>query len=215
VCDRVALVYASGRDFDSIRSSVATTDLPKADAIIGCVGTEVRCFRTGRDLVDWPAVLPTARPPQWDAAIVREALAAVPRLAQQPDEFQFDRKVSFFLADATADELQAIDAVLQHYELACDVVYSSSLHVDVLPRGINKGTAARQLADAWQIETDSVVVCGDTGNDLAMFQQGFRVVVVANALDELKRLAGERVYLAKRPHADGVLEGLLHWLDSV
>jgi sucrose-6F-phosphate phosphohydrolase len=212
VASRVALVYATGRDFDSVQSSVAATDLPEPDAIIGCVGTEVRCFRTGRALVDWPADLPTARPPHWDAAVVRGALSAVPRMAPQPDEFQTQFKVSFFLPEATADELQSIDALLRHYHLACEIVYSSGLHLDILPHGINKGTAVKNLAMLWRIPADSVVVCGDTANDLAMFQQGFRGVVVANALDELKRLSGDRVYLAQQPHAAGVLEGLLHWL---
>ncbi len=212
VASRVALVYASGRDYDSIRSSVSTTDLPEPDAIIGCVGTQVRCFRTGRDLVDWPELLPTVRPPHWNAAVVRGALSTVGRLAPQQGEFQTPMKVSFFLPEATADELQSIDALLRHHDLACETVYSSCLHLDVLPQGINKGTAAGKLAKQWQIPADSVIVCGDTGNDLAMFQQGFRGVVVANALDELKRLSGDRVYLAQRPHAAGVLEGLRHWL---
>ncbi|MCI0361486.1 MAG: HAD family hydrolase, partial [Planctomycetaceae bacterium] len=186
---RVALVYASGRFDASVRASVAATDLPEPDAIIGGVGTEIRCFRTGRELVDWPAVLPTLAPPHWDAAAVRRSLAEFPRLTLQPDEFQAGRKVSYFLMDATADELTAIDALLRHFHLACEIVYSSREHLDVLPRGINKGTAARQLADAWRIGADSVIVCGDTANDLALFQQGFRGVVVANAHDELKQLA--------------------------
>jgi sucrose-6F-phosphate phosphohydrolase len=209
---RVALAYASGRDERSVRRSVASTHLPEPDAVIGCLGTEVRCFRTGRDVVDWRALLPTLQPPHWDPPAVRAALAGLARLELQPDEFQTSRKVSYFLDQATADELQQVAALLEHHGLACEIVYSSRLHLDVLPRGVNKGTAVRQLAAAWQIDHESVIVCGDTNNDLAMFQQGFRGVVVANALDELKRLAGERVYVAHRSHAAGVLEGLMHWL---
>ena len=213
VASRVALVYASGRLWESVRASVATTGLPPPDAVIGGVGTEVRCFRTGRDLVDWPAVLATAGPPHWDAAAVRSALAGLTQLELQPEVFQSARKVSYFLLDATADDLQGIDALLRHHGLACELVYSSAEHLDVLPQGINKGTAVRRLAAEWGIGAESIIVCGDTANDLAMFQQGFRGVVVANARDELKRLAGqERVYLAESSHAAGVLEGVLHWL---
>jgi sucrose-6F-phosphate phosphohydrolase len=227
VADRVGLVYASGRLWESVRTSVVTTSLPPPDAVIGGVGTEVRCYRTGRDLVDWPALLTTARPPHWDAAAVRDALAGQAaltgqaglagraRLELQPEEFQTSRKVSYFLLDATADELEAINALLRHHGLACELVYSSAEHLDVLPLGINKGTAVRRLAAEWRIDVESIIVCGDTGNDLAMFQQGFRGVVVANARDELKRLAGqERVYLAESSHAAGVLEGVLHWLGA-
>jgi mannosylfructose-6-phosphate phosphatase len=215
VADRVALVYASGRLWESVRASVVTTSLPPPDAVIGGVGTEVRCYRTGRDLVDWTAVLTTAGPPHWDAAAVRGALAGQARLELQPEVFQSARKVSYFLLDATADDLQGIDALLRHHGLACELVYSSAEHLDVLPLGINKGTAVRRLAAEWGIDAESIVVCGDTGNDLAMFQQGFRGVVVANARDELKRLVGqERVYLAESTHAAGVLEGVLHWLGT-
>lgn len=210
----VALVYASGRLVESVRASVAITDLPEPSAVIGGVGTEVRCFQTGRELVDWPAVLPTVQPPHWDADAVRRALEEFPRLVLQPSEFQTDRKVSYFLIDGTADELATIDALLRHYDLACEIIYSSREHLDILPRGINKGTAAQRLAAEWQIDADSVIVCGDTANDLALFQQGFRGVVVANAHDDLKQLAGQRVYLARRSHAAGVLEGLLHWLSD-
>ena len=139
VASRIALaVYASGRDFDSVRSSVAATDLPEPDAIIGCVGTQVRCFRTGCALVDWPAVLPTARPPHWDAAVVRGAPAAVPRLAPQPDVFQSEFKVSFFLPEATADELQSIDALFRNHDLACEIVYSSACTSTFCLRGSTK-----------------------------------------------------------------------------
>jgi hydroxymethylpyrimidine pyrophosphatase-like HAD family hydrolase len=64
----------------------------------------------------------------------------------------------------------------------------------------------------WQVDPEAVIVCGDTRNDAAMFQQGFRGVIVSNAHDDLKRLARDkRVYLARQPHAAGVLEGLLYW----
>jgi sucrose-6F-phosphate phosphohydrolase len=214
VRDRVVLVYASGRFYTSIRASVADTGLPQPEAVIGGVGSEIRCFHTGGNLLDWPTTMLTAQPPHWDPVAVRAALAPLAHLELQPDEFQSDFKVSYFLNDATADDLQTIDATLRHYDLACELVYSSREHLDVLPRGVNKGTAARQLAHHWQLDEASVIVCGDTANDLAMFQQGFRGVVVANAHEELKQLAGEKVYLARRSYAAGVLEGLLHWMGA-
>jgi sucrose-6F-phosphate phosphohydrolase len=156
--------------------------------------------------------LPTAKQPLWDSVAVRDALSVNTRLELQPDEFQSERKVSYFLLDATTDDLAAIDALLCHHGLACELVYSSQRYLDLLPRGVNKGTAVRQLACLWQADADSVVVCGDTGNDAAMFQQGYRGVIVSNAHDELKRLASDkRVYLARQPHAAGVLEGVLYW----
>ena len=55
---------------------------------------------------------------------------------------------------------------------------------------------------------ERVVVSGDTGNDLAMFQIGCRGIVVGNAHAELRQLDSEHIYQAEAGHAFGVLEGL-------
>ena len=86
-------------------------------------------------------------------------------------------------------------------------------YLDVLPKGVNKGSAAAFLASHWSLPRERVLVSGDTGNDLAMFAQGFRGIVVANAHAVLKRLDAPTVYHARRGHAAGVLEGLRHWLE--
>jgi hypothetical protein len=44
-----------------------------------------------------------------------------------------------------------------------------------------------------------------------MFAHGFRGVIVANALPELKAIRGERAFLSERSHAAGVLDGLEYW----
>ena len=96
-----------------------------------------------------------------------------------------------------------------------DLVYSSNRDLDVLPRGVNKGSATAYLASQWSFAGMRVIVSGDSGNDLAMFENGFLGIVVSNAHRELKRLDSSRVYQANRPHAAGVREGLCHWLGWV
>jgi hydroxymethylpyrimidine pyrophosphatase-like HAD family hydrolase len=82
----------------------------------------------------------------------------------------------------------------------------------VLPRGANKGSAARFLAYALRVAQQRVIVCGDSGNDAAMFGLGWRGVIVSNALPELKALGGESIYHASGSFAAGVLEGVRHWM---
>ncbi|MCH2486819.1 MAG: HAD family hydrolase, partial [Erythrobacter sp.] len=57
---------------------------------------------------------------------------------------------------------------------------------------------------------DQVIVAGDSGNDSDMIQACPRSVVVANCEEEL-RVLGRRhgSFMATRPHAAGVLEGLI------
>jgi hydroxymethylpyrimidine pyrophosphatase-like HAD family hydrolase len=69
-------------------------------------------------------------------------------------------------------------------------------------------------AESLNVSPDHVLVSGDSGNDLALYEHGFRGIVVANAHPELKDLDGPNVFHATRPMAAGVVEGLEHWLNG-
>ena len=133
----------------------------------------------------------------------------------QPDEFQAEFKLSYYANDL--DEkflkglLQRLAAIGQEIEL----VYSSARDLDVLPAGVNKGSAASQLVRSWGYEPWQVLVSGDTGNDKAMFAQGFRGIVVANAHEELKRILAPTIYHAKGSFAAGVQEGADFWFAAM
>jgi sucrose-6F-phosphate phosphohydrolase len=150
----------------------------------------------------------------WDAGRVRQALAGYPDLARQPDEFQSEHKISYFADDASPERIEEFARRLSKAEIKADLVYSSRRDLDVLPAGVNKGAAAAFLAQRWEIPPERVLVCGNSANDAALFIEPFRGVVVANAHEELRALAGERVYLATQPFALGVLEGLQYWLGK-
>ena len=99
-------------------------------------------------------------------------------------------------------------------KLDVHVVYSSDLHLDVLPNGVNKGLAARFLAERLGIPDSNVVVCGDSGNDRALFEEGFPGIVVGNAQNDLRKLDSRSTYFAQRHFADGVLEGIRYFMKA-
>lgn len=206
--ERISLAYASGRFLRSVHRSIRSTGLPEPDFVIGGVGTDIFDYRARRRAVDWPAV----RAGSWSSGRVREAMAGVPGLREQPAQFQSAWKISYYLDDATDAQLAQIRQRLQQAGLDTDVIYSSRRDLDVLPGGINKGAAALHVARMLGIEPQRVLACGDSGNDLSMYCCGFRGIVVGNAMAELKEGAGEPVYIARGAHAGGVLEGLRHWL---
>lgn len=206
-CSSWILVYASGRSFDSVIESVRESDLPNPAAIIGSVGTEIRWYPSGQAPAAWRDGFDSA----WSADRVVRALGGHSELERQPAEFQSEYKVSYFLHDACPDFLARIQSQLVDSGIAADVIYSSGRDLDVVPKGANKGSAAEFVAGACGVSADRVIVCGDTGNDESMFRRGFRGVMPANALDELKALAGERNYLASALFADGVIEGINYW----
>ena len=201
-----ALVYSSGRFFSSIFESMATTALPAPQAIIGGVGTEILLLDENRPLTAW-----TERFGNWDGAAIRAIALAHPELEQQPDEFQSRFKLSFFglkLSNDFLDSLRQHFCSLGHF---VNLVYSSQRDLDILPAGVDKGSAAAFLADYWEIPTDRVFVSGDSANDASMFEQGFRGIVVGNGHQELRAIRHASVYQSQASFALGVIEGLNYW----
>jgi len=200
---RMRLVYASGRLVGDVKALILERNLCVPEAIIGGVGTQIECSDGAP--TDW------CRPAShaWGAAPVRALLADV---ELQPERFQTEYKVSFHLPDALPDGLALLAERLSRAGIEADLIYSSRRDLDVVPRGINKGTAARYLADRLRIPVHRVIVCGDSGNDLSLFQSRFRGVVVANCLPELRQLDGTNIFRATKTHAAGVLQGVDYWL---
>lgn len=199
---RMRLVYASGRLVEDVKALIVERNLCSPDAIIGGVGTQIEY--SGGVAVDW------CRPStNWNAASIRAILA---ELTIQPERFQTDYKVSFYLLGASSRRLAFLSERLAVAGIDADLIYSSNRDLDVVPRGISKGSAARFLVNRWGIDARRVIVCGDTANDLSLFQSPFCGVVVANCLPELQRLDGPNIFFATKNHAAGVLQGIEYWL---
>jgi hydroxymethylpyrimidine pyrophosphatase-like HAD family hydrolase len=90
------------------------------------------------------------------------------------------------------------------------VIYSAGKFLDVLPKGVNKGSTLLKLVQHLKVNTEDVLVAGDTLNDLAMYHCGFKGVVVGNAEPQLldATLDIPNVYQAHRAGAGGILEAL-------
>jgi len=207
----LTLVYATGRTYDSVVDEIRTTALPEPAAIIGFVGTDIHEYPSGRLIEAWHRKINR----KWDAGKVRSILSSHGELELQPSQFQSDFKVSYYLPDASGDDIRNLREEVAENSIEAEVIYSSNRDLDFLPLRANKGKASAFLASEWGIARDRVVVCGDTGNDMALFEQGFRGVVVGNAQPDLKSLAGPNVYHAEGLYARGVLEGVDHWWGNL
>lgn len=208
VRDRVKLVYNSGRFVASVFESVESTGLPGPDAIIGGVGTEIGFAEDSFKRRPW-----APHEGDWDAELVRGALDEIVELELQPAHLLSPLKVSYYAYDADEGLLQRIRQHLASAGLNVQLIYSSKRDLDILPASAGKGQATARLAEHWDYAPEQVIVSGDSGNDLAMLQQGFRGIVVANAHEELLALSGANFYHAQASFAGGVLEGLQHWLQ--
>ena len=208
--DSVALAYASGRFYASVVESMRETALPEPDAIVGGVGTEIHDYPSGQEIPGWHDEIGQS----WDAERVRQVLGSHPELELQPEKWQSDYKVSYFLEDADPAQLDALKRELTEHDIESKVIYSSNRDLDFLPARANKGSAAAYLAKHWGISPEKVIASGDSGNDHTLMEQGFRGVVVANAQPELKKVTGPHIYHAQNGYAAGVLEGIEYWWNT-
>ena len=84
-----------------------------------------------------------------------------------------------------------------------DVTCSSSVLVEISPKGDNKGVALRYIADYLGIDLSSTVAIGDNLNDLSMIKTASVGVAVGNAVDGLK---SEADYVSVSNNEDAVAE---------
>lgn len=207
------IVYATGRSPTLYRQLQAEKQLLEPDAFIAAVGTEI--YLNGSDTPDsaWSERLSQG----WERDLVVATTAHFADLVPQPDSEQRPFKVSFFLTEAIAVEvLPLLESLLQERGLDTKLIYSTGQDLDILPLKSDKGLAMQFLRQQWGIEPQQTVVCGDSGNDIALFSVGEeRGIIVGNASSELLQWhnansAGYR-HLAKASYAGGILEGLKHF----
>ncbi len=209
---RPLLVYNSGRLIDDLLAFVEEEELPRADVAIGGVGTML----AANGLPDIGHAYAEALAAYgYDALKIERLVADHPGIRRQPDRYQHRFKSSWYLHDAGEQELDDIRRRLSKAGLAVQIVYSSSRDLDILPANADKGAALGWLCRRLGVAPDEVVVAGDTDNDRSMFlMEGVRGIIPANGLAELKSLASDRnaaIFNARKPTADGVIEGLMHW----
>jgi sucrose-phosphate synthase len=103
-------------------------------------------------------------------------------------------------------------SLLRQQELSANVFLSFGHLLDVVPVRASKGAAIRYVAEQWGMPLDRILVAGGAGADEDMMRGNTLAVVVANRHQELSQLADvDRIYLAERPHADGILEAIEHY----
>lgn len=232
------LIYVTGRSVEATAELAARVDLPAPDVLIADVGTsvlygfgpariegieaELERFWPGADAVrarlralGEDLTLQDVRAPRrvsyWVEPVRRmrggaggaEADAFAARPPDDPSMGTEAADVADAVARRAASALEGMDV---------DVLLSANVFLDVLPRGVDKGSTLRRVLGWLGASEDDCVVAGDSLNDLGLFETGMRGIVVGNCEPALReRVAGmERVYQAEGEGVAGLLEGLRH-----
>ena len=207
------IVYATGRSLCLYRLLAEAKSLLPPDALITAVGTEMY-FDQNQSQYDpeWAEILSQG----WN----REAIVAIAnefkQLQPQPNSEQNPFKISYYLAEAVASEtLSKLKSALREQGYEIKLIYSAGQDLDLLPKNGDKGLAVQFLRRRWNISPEKTIVCGDSGNDISMFQGQEKSLIVSNAKPELLQWyevnSNRNNYLAKSPCAGGILEGLKHF----
>ena len=89
--------------------------------------------------------------------------------------------------DALERMRSVIDSVLSD---RVDMVFANNEYLEVLPKGIDKGRAIREMTDYIAMPLSHTYAAGDAENDLGMIKAAAHGIAMANACDKLKGAAG-------------------------
>lgn len=232
---QTTLIYVTGRAVGSAGELIRSKGLPSPAVLIADVGTSV-VYGLGPERVDAVESEIAARWP--GAQAVESALMHVAGL--EPQGIEAPHRVSYWVAanrhlrsargtpaeyEARAPDhpsfSESAEGVAQSvamrtaaalHKLDVDVLVSGNLYIDVLPRGVNKGSTLLRVLRELSLDIGNCVVAGDSLNDRALFDTGARGIVVGNCEPSLRNALARNpaVYIAHAAGAGGILEGLRH-----
>jgi glucosylglycerol-phosphate synthase len=200
----IDLVFVTGRGLEAVLPLLSDPTIPQPDYIIcdvGCTvvdGASQQAIQPLQGEIDelWPG-----------EHVVESALSSFEGLQRQ--EVPQERRVSYFCDNDLVSE----DMVARVSALSCDVLFSAGKYLDILPRGVNKGRTLSRLVEHLGVDPESVLVAGDTLNDLSMYQHKFKGVCVGES--EAGLLAATehqaRVLHAGASGCGGILEAFEHF----
>ncbi len=197
----IRLIFVTGRGLETVIPLLNDPIIPNPDFIICDVGATVVNGHT----LEAIEPLQNDIEKNWPGRIkILECLGDLPGLRYQ--EVPQQRRSSFY-----TDDVNLIETVRAKVaEIDCEVIYSAGKFLDVLPKGVNKGSTLLSLVNYLKADAESVLVAGDTLNDLSMYQCGFKGVAVGKSELKLVEMVAEipNILIARDAGAGGILEGI-------
>ena len=198
-------VAATGRSIIEARRIVREWGLPQPLAYITSTGSEIYWLRG--DGLHRDDRYSASIADGWEPDAVAAALADIAGLEPQPVYEQRAFKRSYFYKGEQV--LRQVEAALADAGLKAAVIASHGDLLDILPAGAGKGTAMQHVARTLGLADHAVFAIGDSGNDVDMLTLCENAVMVGNHAPELAGLSNRpNVYVSRRHHAAGALEGI-------
>ncbi|MFD1770575.1 glucosylglycerol-phosphate synthase [Sphingobacterium suaedae] len=200
----IQLIFVTGRGVESVIPLVNDPLIPTPNYIIADVGATVVNGLTLESVEPIQGEIESRWPSTYS---VRSKVLEIADVTFQ--EVPQQRRCSFYYDNEV--DLTRIEEIAESFD--CDVITSVDRYLDILPRGVNKGSTLRALVELLHMDADSVLVAGDTLNDLSLYETGYKGVVVGKAEQGLldKTQNNPLVYPAFEAGAGGIIESLSHF----
>lgn len=225
------LAFVTGRHLESVLQAIGQFQLPTPDWILCDVGASV--YRRQSDdqflaVADYQEHLAQIAS-TWSHDRLKEYVQSAPELTLQEPEKQSPFKLSFYTDAQKLEECyQRICEQLANEAVPWSIVHSVDPFtgdglIDFLPKNVNKAYALQWWATHQQIPVEQLIFAGDSGNDIAALEYGYRAIVVGNASPQVANRAfwthqdrgtPERLFVASHPATSGVVEGL-RWYGAL
>ena len=197
----IRLAFVTGRGLEVVMPLLSNPTVPTPEFIIADVGATVVDGQTLQPIQplqseierNWPGEHPVAN-----------AMARFEGLERQ--EVPQQRRCSYFChPQAVTREIEEVAQAL-----GCDMLYSAGMYLDLLPKGVNKGSTLRALVEQLGLAPGDTLVAGDTLNDLSMFEHGFKGVCVGESEPALLEATRDRALVLHSRHAGcgGIVEAI-------
>jgi len=217
------LVFSTGRSYALYTELRKEVPLGNPDILVCSVGTEIFYEATAESepVPDpkWIELLNQG----WDRSAVVECAAQLSGLSLQAESEQRPHKVSYRVGvrgKEAEEQIERLRRDLSQAGLSAKVIYSGGEDLDVLPQQASKGKGLEFLLKEIQnlvgSPQDGVLVNGDSGNDVELFQvPGVRGTMVSNAHPELRQWVeanqSPNIFQASKRCAGGILEAIDHF----
>ncbi|MGE8498650.1 MAG: glucosylglycerol-phosphate synthase [Pseudomonas sp.] len=200
----IKLAYVTGRSLEAVLPLLADPTLPQPDFILADVG----CSLVHGDTLQPVQPLQSVVDARWPGE--SQVASALEGFGLERQDVPQARRCSYFCTPQEAANPALLEVA---DELGCDLLYSADRYLDFLPRGVNKGSSLKTLAEWLGLDDDQVLAAGDTLNDLSMLSGRFKGVCVGQSETALLAATGShsRTLHANRPGCGGILEAFAHF----
>ncbi len=206
------IAYLSGRRIELILEVLPF--LPPPSFLVADVGTSLYFLKNNNWEKDksYEKYLLKSK---YNGKEIEKELKNIEGLFEQEEEAQNDFKLSYYL------EMEYQEKALSLIKKKVDpnsakIIYSKDNLkglglIDIIPQRAGKAGALNFLANKMGLKNEDIIYAGDSGNDMDIFDAGFKSIIVGNASLDLKNsisLKKKNVYIAKKHFSKGIVEGI-------